>query len=282
MAQSVDPRIPARLRAIRPQQEENASFWLILSEADDGCAVWLTEEMRKRTRQPVMHLTTHDLAQTARAERGIDADGPWFSMTTLEGRTVHSRRLLGVVNRLVPASHPCGGRPQAMIGSAAETPESRMQPLLRWLESWTGPVINRPMGFGPGTTLLPAAWWMEQAIAVGFLGADDGGRAGAGADEPRTRVAVVGDGVCSMATPGAAVPEALEWRCLRLARSASATVLGVSASRAADGNWRFLEADLCPDLRLCGEAAAELLVKSLLRQATANGDAVEGAEAGPG
>lgn len=264
----------SRLQAIRTQHDENA-FWLVLSEFHDESATWLCQGLEAITKQPVMRITSCELENATRAERGVDDAGVWFSMTTRDGRTVHSRRLRGVVYLLDrPVLQGLAGTARAAPRRFAGPSTGTVTPLIRWLHSWEGPILNRPEPNGPTGERLPRAWWVDQALAAGFVGPVEGsaiprlptGQAVEIRKEPVYEVIVIGDVVLSAKGSGIVVPKSLQWRCVRVARAISASMMGIEATRTETGTWRFSLATLRPDLRNCGEAAIRAIARALGRR----------------
>jgi hypothetical protein len=226
-------------------------MWLILTEPYDDTGTWLAEGLRPLTSEAVVHLTTRDLTQRARVCQVVADGESWFRVTVENGRTIDSRTLNGVVNRICALPPGLALRLHDPLRDSAQ--RNFGLPLLRMLHDVAGPVLNRPTAQGISGDFRLDFEWAALANQVGLP------RAPARPAWPPARVpdrshtnmsasdivpvAVIGDQVLVLDNVDTRLPGNVIASCRRLAALSRTSLLGLDLMRSSPGEWKFLRAN---------------------------------------
>lgn len=232
-------------------------MWLVLAEAEDADAVWAADGLRRRLDD--VELVTADTLAGARWRHRVGGARNHVEAQLNDGRTIDSRAVSGVVNRLT------GIFASAAEALASDDWEYGAQEwhafVLGWLQSFAGPVVNPagPRGLC-GPFRYPGEWRLL-AHRAGLAAMPY--RWGADEEQADECALVVGR--------DAFVPRSLAGlgpRCARLAALAETPLLEVFLSTR-DGSPRVVGATPLPRLRAGGEPLLDALAGLLARTAAA-------------
>ena len=227
-------------------------------------------KIRLRARgRAVRALTAATLgAETLRWHHRLGAGGVDFILDPADGRTLSPHDCGGVVNRL----HYLPLALLARIGGADEDyARSELYALfLSWMAALPSPILNPPTPQGlAGNWRHPSAWTMlAQASGLPVVpwrqdSASDPERDWTIAEQPgEICVVAVGDRLVRPGWPAAIdLPAPVEQGCIALARAAGVGLLGVRLipDDAIPEGWRFVGANLLPDLAAGGEPMVEAI-----------------------
>jgi len=239
---------------------------LVLHEAYDLSASWLADRLRARGRA-VCDLPAAMLGAAAlRWHHRLGVAGVDFTLAHPDGTGVSPRSYGGTVNRL----HYLPLALLARIGGADEDyARNELYALfLSWMNALPRPLLNAPTPQGlAGNWRHPSAW-TALAHAAGLRvvpwrqnAASDPERGWAIPDQPgEVTVIIVGDRlVPPTAQTRISIPAEVEMACIALAHDAGAGILGVRLvpDPAIAAGWRFVGANLLPDLSAGGEALVD-------------------------
>ena len=233
-------------------------MWLVLASPHDAAARWACEGLRRRGLAPVLWVDGEALANAAWSH-ALDDDGVDCVARLPDGQTLDGRALRGVLNRLDPM--PQGPLRQAHAEDRDYAQQELFALLLSWLHALPAPLLNRATPHGLAGAWRHASEWALLAGRAGLPAA----HAMSCRDEPAlpraqdaaTTRAIVLDG----AVHGPALPPAVREALVRLSELAETPLLGVELRH--DGEWRFVGASACPDLRLGGEPLLDALARAL-------------------
>lgn len=241
---------------------------LILYEEYDLSAAWLADRLRARGRA-VRALTAATLgAETLRWHHRLGAGGVDFILTHSNGQTLSRDDCGGVVNRL----HYLPLALLARIGGEDEDyARSELYALfLSWMAALPTPILNPPTPQGlAGNWRHPSAWTMlAQAAGLPVVAWRQDS---AGEPERDWTIAEQPGEICVVAVGGRLVQPgwpatidltaAVEHGCIALARAAGVRLLGVRLipDDAIPEGWRFVGANLLPDLAAGGEPMVDAI-----------------------
>lgn len=245
---------------------------LVLSNDGDECSTWLCERLAGCGCDPVLMLTSSQLAGSRDWEHRIDRSGARVAFTLPDGQRIVSGDVRGTVNRLLfpPASRLLLSLP----ADRSYVQQEWMAFFLSWIQALPDPVLNRPTGqslsgewrhrsqwtmfavraglpirpYAQDGSVVPDAWLSDRSLlALGW--------------QPRTLLVIAGRVI------GDAPPRILDG-VASLARMAATPLLGIDFAERA-GEWVLAGATPQPDLRLGGESAVAALVEALSPSAPA-------------
>jgi hypothetical protein len=239
---------------------------LVLHEEYDLSASWRADRLRARGRV-VCNVPARLLgAATLRWHHRLGADGVDFTLAHPDGTSVSPRGYRGVVNRL----HYLPLTLLARIGGADEDyARSELYALfLSWMTALPRPLLNAPTPQGlAGNWRHPSAWTaLAQAAGLRVVpwsqdASSDPERGWATPEQPgEITVVVVGDRLVPPAAQAKpSIPAEVEAACVALARNADVGILGIRLvpDPAIAARWRFVGANLLPDLAAGGEALVD-------------------------
>lgn len=239
---------------------------LILREDYDLSAGWLADRLRARGRDVCDMPAAMLGAETLRWHHRLGTDGTQFALGCPDGRSLAPGDYAGVVNRL----HYLPLALLARIGGADEDyARSELYALfLSWMAALPQPVFNPPTPQGlAGNWRHPSAWTML-AQAAGFAvvpwrqdtTSDPDTNWTIAERRGEMTVIVVGERVILPAdAAGVELAAPVAAACCALARAADVGLLGVrlAPDTALCEGWRFIAANLLPDLHPGGEALVD-------------------------
>jgi hypothetical protein len=239
-------------------------MWLVLCASDDVAAFWAYRGLRSLGLEPLELVTAELLGLSLRWEHRLGRREPSVCIDLADGRTVRSDTTFGVLNRLVsePPLQLHNVRASDRTYAAAEFSAF----CLSWLNTFSGPVLNRPTPLGlSGRLRTSTEWaWLADRAALPTLphrlrsGANDlevpSRRTLTHSITPVNTVIVVGGHAIGTATPD----DILEG-CARLAALAETALLGVEFADGPAHPWTFVRATSLPDLRVGGDALLRAL-----------------------
>ena len=235
---------------------------MVCEEADLG-AFWAAESLQSRG-LPVEIVTGAELAAAERWEHRLGQSGITLALTFAGGeRCLRSWDVKGVLNRL---SYLPSAWVQRIGGADRDYALQEMYALyLSWLHALPDPMLNRPTPQGLcGNWRHPSAWAVLAARAglpvppYRQSSEDDPAKTWyATSEPPAVQAIVVGKQVVAPST----VPTEQREACLRLARAAGTTLLGINFAPAPKGGWEFSGASVMPDLIRGGEPLADALAE---------------------
>ncbi|SFK05136.1 hypothetical protein [Methylocapsa palsarum] len=237
---------------------------LVLCDEADHSAFWAAEALRARGLSPLL-LTGADFAAVTRWRHSVGAAGADCELHFKGGGRLRGKETGGVLNRLsfVPAAWR-----RSIGGPDCEYALQEMFAFyLSWLHALPGPKLNPPTPQGLGGNWRHPSAWAALASAAGLPVAPYRQTSEDDPAAPWRRQAgpaaatlhVVGSRVVG---PGELVRSYKE-SCLRLARAAGATLLGVEFARDVDAAWRMTRASVTPDLAGGGADLADSLAEAL-------------------
>lgn len=237
---------------------------LVFCEITDLAALWVADRLQARgvavdvVSAPALGSALcweHRLASTGEASVTIDLG---------DGRTLSSAEPVGVLNRLsfVPT-----GRLDRVAGPDRSYAVQEMNALfLSWLNALPGPVVNRASPQGLGGAWRHRSSWIALAGEVGLPAArycqscaDDPVAEWLAPPPSLVTIFVVGERV--VAPPGTSCE--LQAGCLRLAKAARETLLGIDMAPGEGGSLAVVNASTVPDLMRGGEAIVDALSEVL-------------------
>lgn len=232
---------------------------LVFCEIADLSALWVANRLRARG-VIVDVISAAALGSALRWEHRLTSAGEASVVLDLgDGRTLSSFQPVGVLNRLtyVPAE-----RLDRVAGPDRDYAVQEMNALfLSWLNALPGPVVNRASPQGLGGAWRHRSSWIALAGEVGLPTAryrqscaDD---PVAEWSAPPTLVTLFAVGERVVAPPGTS-PE-LKAGCLRLAKAARETLLGIDMAPGEGSRLQVVNASAVPDLMRGGEPVVDAL-----------------------
>jgi hypothetical protein len=126
----------------------------------------LTQGLRTRGLDPILHLTTDDLVEGATWAHTVGEDGAGFTVRLADGTTIRSEQVAGVVNRIGYIT------PAHVIDVVESDREYVLHELnaffMSWLASVQAPVLNPPTARGLAGAWRPRSEWAYLAAEVGL------------------------------------------------------------------------------------------------------------------
>jgi hypothetical protein len=239
---------------------------LVLCEIDDRPALWAADRLKARGLE-VEIVTAPVLGCALRWEHRLSRTGEAsVDVELADGRTISSRRPAAVLNRLsfVPTQ-----RLNAVGGADRDYAVQEFNSFfMSWLHALPGPVINRPTPQGLGGNWRHRSVWAALAGEVGIPAvpyrqtcADDPDSGWFAPSSPlTTTVFVIGKTVVAPPIVGAD----LRAGCLRLAKTARETLLGVELVPGQNHSFQLMTASPVPDLTHGGEPLIDALAERLV------------------
>lgn len=236
---------------------------LVICEESDGGALWAANRLCCQG-LAVAIITGADLATAERWVHRVGQAGAVFELDLADGRHLSGREIRGVLNRLsyLPADWI-----QRVGGVDRDYAIQEMYAFyLSWLHSLPGPLLNPPTPQGLCGNWRHPSVWVALAGRAGLVtptyrqSSDDDPDAfwnPAMVPAPTT-VFVVAEQV--IAPP--MLPEQLQNPCLRLAKTAGTTLLGIDFTLNTAGEWCFVGASMMPDLFRGGEPLIAALAEA--------------------
>jgi hypothetical protein len=244
-------------------------MWLVLCESYDADARWVAEGLRARRLVPLELVTAQDLAGATRWVHRLGAGEASVEIVLADGRTLDSRRVRGVLNRLFAPSawHLTLLRPRDREYAAQEWAAL----YLSWLYALPGQVLNRATPNGLCGRWRHNSEWLRLAAQAGLTtlpltlrwppAPEPGGEwltPLVPPDAP-TRLVLVVDGQ----PVNVSLPPAVVEGCRRLAELAGLRLLGVELSVTQAGPWTFAGIQVCPPLKAGGAPLLDVLTCAL-------------------
>jgi hypothetical protein len=236
-------------------------MWLVLCDPADAAALWAFAGLRARGLAPLELVSPRALVCALRTVHRVDRRGACFDIALADGRTLDSRNLDGVLNRLavVPVDH-LRVAPDSEARYAGEEVSALV---LSWLACIAPVCLNRTTPRGLAGALRAPSEWTIMAAHAGLATPPVrlSSRAAAFPALPssaRRSVIVLGAHVF-----GHAVPPPVGKACGALARMADTDLLGIELDVAPDGAHRFAGATPLPDLRIGGSPLLDALHRHL-------------------
>jgi hypothetical protein len=232
-------------------------MWLVLCDPSDAAALWAYAGLRDRGLAPLELVSPRTLVCALRTLHRVDASGASFEIALADGRTLASRNLAGVLNRVtvVPTDH-LNVAPEPDARYAGEEVTALV---LSWLACIAPVSLNRATARGLCGAARPPAEWSIMAAQAGLatrpLRLSSHGRLPPAAPGLARHSVIVLDGEVF----GAIVPPAVGDACRTLARRADTDLLGIDLDVGADGILRFADATPLPDLRVGGAPLLDAL-----------------------
>ncbi|GAC1364177.1 MAG: hypothetical protein NVSMB32_06460 [Actinomycetota bacterium] len=239
-------------------------MWLVLCNDDDWAAQWAGAGLAQRGLAPLELVTASSLARARRWAHYVTDNGCAVEITLDDGRSIDSRQVQGVLNRLVSVWN--AWTTSAAPGDRDYAGHEFYAFVVSWLNCLPGPVLNRPSFMGPGGRWRHDAEWTLLASRAGLPTAPYlmPGRPAPAGDKrpvPQRCVVVLGEEVFGT-PPGGSLAEG----CRRLGKLAQTELLGIefeerAGEPGAGAAWRFRTATPRPDLQVAGAPLLDALVR---------------------
>jgi hypothetical protein len=237
---------------------------LVFCEIADLAALWVADRLKKRG-VAVDIVSAPVLGSAMRWEHRLTSGGEATITVDLgDGRTLSNSTPVSVLNRLsfVPT-----GRLDTVAGPDREYAVQEMNALfLSWLNALPGPVVNRPTPQGLGGAWRHRSSWIALAGEVGLATVryrqscnDDPAAEWSATQQSLVTIFAVGDRVVAPPRTSSDVQAG----CLRLARAARETLLGVDMAPDESGGLVVVNASTVPDLMRGGEPIIDALSEVL-------------------
>jgi hypothetical protein len=234
--------------------------WLLLCTSDDYPALWAASRLRARGLSPLVVLTPELLHFSFRWQHRLTSEcSPSLEFTLADGRTIRSREIKGVINRIPSLS------PRLFTHLATGDQSYALQEWtalhISWLSALDAPVLNRPVMQG-----LCGAWrheseWTWLAARAG-LQTSSFHQSGTHASSVSTLVATACGRVAARSifvvdrrVVGHGLDEEIAAACAALGRLSHTPLLGIEL----DSRGAFVSASPRPDLTLGGDLLATAL-----------------------
>jgi hypothetical protein len=244
-------------------------MWLVLCEPYDFDAHWAAEGLRARRLTPLELITTHDLAGATHWVHRLGAGETIVEIALADGRTLDSRRVRGVLNRLFAPS------PRHLTLLRTKDREYATQEwaalYVSWLYALPGQVINRASPNGLCGRWRNNSEWLCLAAQAGLPTVplilrwppppETGGEllTPLVPSKTLTRLILMVDGRpldCSM-------PPSVMEGCRRLAELTRLRLLGVELAVTQASPWTFAGVQVCPPLQAGGRSLLDALAYAL-------------------
>jgi hypothetical protein len=237
-------------------------MWVILSESNDLVALWLFEGLTKKGIKPLEWVKADSLEYGTNWTHRLSSDNVSTSFTLSDGRTIDTVEIKGVINRLrrIPVKNLLLFHPSEREYVTHEI----MTFFISWLYSLPGPVLNRPTAQGlSGNTRHPSEW---------ILLADIAGLPTREYHYSDNNDYCLDDGyilnfqevfVAENFLMGENISQEIKEGCLKLAKLAETSLLGLTFASDAQGRKYFMNANPYPDIRSGGEQMLNILTKIL-------------------
>ncbi len=247
---------------------EILQMWLILCNPNDASVPWAYEGLMSRGLVPLELVSSETLAYGVRWEHRLGNFGAFVEITLVDGRTIRSDQINGVLNRLVsaPSQHLLLIQPADREYVSAELTAFFMS----WLYALPHPVLNRPTPQGLSGQWRDVSEWILMASRAGlptpnyrrssrdYLLEMSAERTSSPAFTLDSTVIVVRGHVV-----GASAPDHICKGCRCLAELAGTELLGIQFTSSPTGPWTFVGATTHPDLRLGGNLLLDVLTSVL-------------------
>ncbi len=243
-------------------------MWLVLCERGDLAAMWALRGLRDRGFASVEIVTGDEIACALRVAHRVGAAGVSTELDLARGLTISSATARGVLNRLMVP--PAVAQAAASSADREYACQEMLAITLSWIYGLACPVLGRPTPQGMCGPWFHRSEWVALAGRAGLatvpyhrssLDDPDDGLPGLGSGVTAHRTLFcVADGE-RVGTTGAAIgaPASIGDSCLRLARLAGATFLGIEFAP----DWTFMGASPRPDLLTGGAPLLDLIAASL-------------------
>lgn len=240
---------------------------LVLHDTYDLSASWLADRLAARGARVTL-LAGAELGDLRlRWHHRLGGHGADFALGRVDGSTLAPARFDGVINRL----HYLPLALLARIGGEDESyARSEFYALfLSWMSALPAPVLNAPTPQGlAGNWRHPSAWTaLARTAGLPIVSwrqdcASDADLSWQIAPDPQELTAIVVDGAVIAPCP---LPEPTRAGCVALARAAGCGLFGARLvpDPVAHGGWRFLGANLLPDLAVGGEPLVDAVEAAL-------------------
>ena len=248
-------------------------MWIVFSSQLDTSAQWAIQGLRARGVDPVEWVTSESLPQATRWDHRIGQSGTTLELTLVDGRTIHSDQVAGVLNRIqfLP-DH---------TASAAEADRNYVQQemtafYLSWLNSFPGIILNPSHPHGLAGALRHPSNWNYLAARAGLdtppyrLTSRDpwqlSWQAEANLPEniqnsPKTVLFLI-DGEVVPATGHATPPPSVRDAVIRLGKLSLTPLMALQFANEPAEKWVFVGADTLPDLTPGGDGLLDAMARA--------------------
>lgn len=240
--------------------------WLVICEPSDDSAIWAAEGLRGLGVDPLVLITSDQLARADRWAYQIGRRGADLVVDLSDGRRIDTQEIQGTLNRLVRP--PNALRSDVAPADREYASNELASFFLAWLASLPPPVINPATAEGLAGPWRSQSHWVWLANRAGLVAQikittrkiassiPPGEQDGFSADDIRWAIVVGGS------VTGGELPASIQASCLRLAEVSETPLLGV-ALRADHDRLYFAAATPLPDLRLGGDQLLSALAQEL-------------------
>jgi hypothetical protein len=244
-----------------------SASWLLFCGPNDLPALWAYEGLKKRGLEPLELVTEDQLGIGCRWLQRIDDRGTTADLMLTDGRRISAAQTRGTLNRLMGI--PCTFQLLAQAEDRDYAIQEFTAFLLSWLAALPPPILNAATAQGlSGTWRRETEWiWLAASAGLGVSHytvsthrsvntmADE--QPGMPTESAKHTLFVVADRVIGQA------PQHILAGCRQLARMAGTTLLGITFTKTAQGDWTFRGANPWPDLRTGGDALLDALAEAL-------------------
>jgi hypothetical protein len=236
-------------------------MWLVLCDPGDAAALWAYAGLKRRGLSALELVSPQSLVCSLRSVHRVGRADARFEISLADGRTLDSRALRGVLNRLsgIPVEHLVAA-PAAEARYAIEETNALVLSMLECIAPIT---LNRASPRGLGGAWRPAMEWSALAGRAGLpapvLKLTSAHRQVAPRPAREGARIIVLDGEVF----GAALPADLTQACVRLAELSETALLGIEFRRDHSGSLWFSDATALPDLRVGGSGLLDRLQRRM-------------------